>query len=129
MDMFENKKSIVINFTNHPSKLWDAAQKEAASKYGEIVDVPFPQVNENANSEEVIQLAQKYVDKIIEMNPAMVVCQGEFCLTYYVVKQLKENSIKVMAACSKRETYEIQNDDGSVVKTAVFKFVQFREYA
>ena len=126
--MFENKKSIVINFTNHPSKLWDAAQKEAASKYGEIVDVPFPQVDENANSEEVIQLAQKYVDKIIEMNPAMVVCQGEFCLTYYVINQLKKNNIKVMAACSKRETHEIQKDDGSVVKIAVFKFVQFREY-
>ena len=126
--MFENKKSIVINFTNHPSKLWDAAQKEAASKYGEIVDVPFPQVDENANSEEVIQLAQKYVDKIIEMNPAMVVCQGEFCLTYYVINQLKKNNIKVMAACSKRETHEIQKDDGSVVKIAIFRFVQLREY-
>lgn len=128
MDMFENKKSIVINFTNHPSKLWDAAQKEAASKYGEIVDVPFPQVDENANSEEVIQLAQKYVDKIIEMNPAMVVCQGEFCLTYYVINQLKKNNIKVMAACSKRETHEIQKDDGSVLKIAIFRFVQLREY-
>lgn len=126
--MFEDKNSIVINFTNHPSEFWDITQKEAALKYGEIVDIPFPHVDENANSEEVVQLAQEYIDKIIEMKPTMVVCQGEFCLTYHVIKQLKKNNIKVMAACSKRETYEIQNVDGSVVKTAVFKFVRFREY-
>ena len=126
--MVEIKKTIVINFTNHPSEFWDVTQKEAALKYGEIVDVPFPQVDATADSQAIIQLAQEYIEKIVAMKPSMVVCQGEFCLTYYVVKQLKENSIKVMAACSKRETYEIQNDDGSVVKTAVFKFVQFRDY-
>ena len=126
--MDKEKNSILVNFTNHPSGFWEKAQREEALKYGEIVDVPFPHVNEFADTQEISRLSQKYIEKIVEMKPAAVVCQGEFCLSYQVIKQLKERNIKVMAACSKREAFETKIEDGSIVKTAVFRFVQFREY-
>lgn len=36
---------MLINCSNHPSRLWGDPQKEAAKVYGEIMDIPFPQVN------------------------------------------------------------------------------------
>ena len=33
-----------VNFTNHPSGSWGAAQRRAAQVYGEILDLPFPDV-------------------------------------------------------------------------------------
>ena len=36
--------AIFINHTNHPSARWSAAQRAAAEGYGEIVDLPFPDI-------------------------------------------------------------------------------------
>ena len=47
-----------INFSNHASTRWGVPQKQAAKKYGEIVDVQFPNVNPEATSEEVHELAR-----------------------------------------------------------------------
>ena len=33
-----------LNFSNHPSDRWNKAQRQAAERYGEIRDVPFPDV-------------------------------------------------------------------------------------
>ena len=33
-----------INFSNHPSVRWSAEQTAAAIEFGDIVDVPFPDV-------------------------------------------------------------------------------------
>lgn len=33
-----------INFSNHPSVRWSAEQTAAAMKFGDFVDVPFPDV-------------------------------------------------------------------------------------
>lgn len=122
------RKSILINFTNHPSQMWGKEQKEAASHYGKVIDIPFPQVDGNASESYIEELASKYVAQILEVNPVAVVCQGEFCLTYQVVKLLKERDMKVLAACSKRETKETVNDNGVSEKNAIFHFVRFREY-
>lgn len=117
-----------VNFTNHPSKDWDEKQIEAALSYGEIVDVPFPEVCESAGREEVHELAKEYVEKIMALNPEAVLCQGEFCLAYKVIELLTDKQVRVVAACSTRETKEWQNEDGSSQKKSVFRFAQFREY-
>ena len=57
-----------INFSNHASTRWGVPQKQAAKKYGEIVDVQFPNVNPEATSEEVHELARVCAEKIMEMN-------------------------------------------------------------
>lgn len=33
-----------VNVSNHSSKMWSAEQLAATSKYGEIVDVQFPNI-------------------------------------------------------------------------------------
>ena len=34
-----------INYTNHPSASWGEKQTDEAKKYGEIVDMPFPNIS------------------------------------------------------------------------------------
>lgn len=115
---------LFINFSNHPSANWLEEQYKAASQYGQIVDIPFPSVSPQWTSEQVIELAKEYAEKIISMQPDIVMCQGEFTLSYHVIALLKENGIKVVAACSERHVTE----DEAGKKIVEFCFEQFREY-
>ena len=117
-----------INFTNHPSAQWSDAQKDAALIYGEIADIPFPSVPAYAPSEDLDALAEDCVARILEANPAVVMCQGEFTLAFSVASKLKARGVKVIAACSDRKTVEIM-ENGATRKTVVFEFGQFREYS
>ena len=47
-----------VNFSNHPSQYWDNSQREASLDYGELIDIPFPQISPNANDGELEKLAQ-----------------------------------------------------------------------
>ena len=76
----------------------------------------------------VNNLAEKMIEEIISLNPAAVMMQGEFTLVYRVVTELLERDILTVAACSERKTDEWTQEDGTVVKKAVFQFVRFREY-
>ena len=119
---------VFINLTNHGSGSWSEAQKEAASRYGEILDLPFPAIEPEWTSDEVNKLAEEYVDHILSMDAEpTVLCQGEFTFSYSVIHALLEKGVKVLAACSRRETEEVQ-DGEKTRKTAVFRFVRFREY-
>ena len=115
------------NFSNHDSEKWSDEQYDAASYYGMVEDIAFPQVPANATTEEVKALADKYVDVIMVSSPDVVMCQGEFSLSYYVTEKLKALGVKVVVACSDRKVVETVNKNGETVKTAVFKFKQFRE--
>ncbi len=120
-----------INFSNHQSVGWDKKQLEAASEYGEIVDVPFPGVSSCATEQEIADLAQDSADLIISKIKSaddVVMVQGEFTLTYAVLKILKERGIKVVSACSERVATESTDEAGNKVKQSVFSFVKFREY-
>lgn len=120
--------SIFINFSNHPSENWEDIQKKQALRYGNILDVPFPNVEENLTEQEVKNLAEKYIEEILNRHPAAVMVQGEFTLTFYVVSKLLERGIKCFAACTKRLTEEEKMPDGSIVKKSRFHFEGFREY-
>lgn len=116
-----------LNFTNHPSSNWTKKQLQEAQKYGEIVDLPFPQVEPEYTKDIVYDLAEKFAKQIIKQKPDCVLCQGEFCLSFCVIEKLKKYGIKVVAACSKREVEEIVIDT-ETRKNSRFVFVQFREY-
>ncbi|MFC4803847.1 hypothetical protein [Filifactor villosus] len=118
---------MLINFSNHPSQYWSKEQREAASQWGEIEDLAFPAVPAHADETEVEDLACRQVERILEKNPTAVLCQGEFTLTYAVVKKLKEKGITVVSACSERNTKEVYVE-GISKKEIVFEFVRFREY-
>lgn len=117
------KTAYFINFSNHPSNLWGEHQSKEAEKYGPILDLPFPQVDELGDEAYIGRLADEYVEIIMSHNPAAVLCQGEFCLAYAVIQRLKKKSILVLAACSKRIISECGN-----TKISEFEFARFRRY-
>lgn len=117
-----------INFSNHPSTMWLEKQLAAAHEYGEIVDVPFPAVPATATEDDVELLAQDCYENIKKLNPEMVMCSGEFSLTYAVLQKLLADNITCVCACSERNVTEKVNEDGTVTKVATFEFKQFRRY-
>lgn len=121
-------KGVFINHTNHASASWSQEQREAALQYGHIVDAPFPDVPPSWTKDEVAALAKKTGRQIRAMEPAAVLCQGEFTYTYYLTAWLKEQGITVVAACSERVVAETVDKQGVSHKTAQFRFVRFREY-
>ena len=117
-----------INLSNHPSTKWTDKQKEAALKYGEIRDLPFPVVSPQDREEDIQKLVQDYLKEILALSPQAVMCQGEFTFTYAMIYALKEKGIIVLASCSERRVKEMLDENGNTKKIAEFEFVQFREY-
>lgn len=117
-----------INYSNHPSDRWSKEQYGAALEYGDVYDMPFLSVPPQYTREQVQQMAKSEAVKIASKKPTAVLCVGDFSMTYALVNELKKRGITVLSACSERETVETTNDAGETVKTAVFKFVRFREY-
>ena len=117
-----------INHTNHASVKWSAAQKGAAQAWGEIVDLPFPDIGADWDEERVAKIAEENAAKILAKKPHAVLCQGEFTYVYHLVNLLRAASVIVLAAASQREAAEEQAPDGSVRKISRFVFTRFREY-
>lgn len=121
-------KKVFVNCSNHPSKRWDEKQFKIAEQWGEVMDYPFPCVDATMTEWEVRELAEKCAEEILELNPAAVMCQGEFILTYRIVELLKEKEIPVLAACSERRTQEKILQNGATEKVSRYEFVKFRRY-
>lgn len=121
-------KKIFINHTNHPKEHWSAEQISAAKVYGEILDMAFPAISATATAQEIRELVKRNLKKILELKPAVVLCQGEFNYTFAMVEELKKLGIKVVAATSERVVAEEILSDDSTQKISNFRFVQFREY-
>lgn len=121
-------KKFFVNHTNHPSARWSAEQITAAEIYGEISDLPFPAISPDADSDEVRELVKINLEKILALEPAAVLCQGEFNYTFEMVEQLKKIGVPVMAATSERIVREEILEDGSTRQISTFRFVRFREY-
>lgn len=116
-----------VNFSNHPSQYWDNKQREASQYYGELFDMPFPQIAPNASDEELMILAQDCVDKIASLGDSKSITvhiMGEMTFTFMVVTLLKEMGIKCIASTTERKT--TYSSDGT--KLSEFSFVKFREY-
>lgn len=112
-----------INFTNHKSEAWEQKQIDAAREYGEIMDIPFPNVDPQCSEQEIKEIGEQCCREILWHNPEAVLCQGEFTLTVEIVQRLKSAGVRVLAACSERVVTEREG-----IKTSVFRFVRFREY-
>lgn len=121
MDLF-------INHTNHPSAQWSEEQLQAARQYGDVVDVPFPQIEAGLSEAEVHDMAETAAGQIAVLKPSAVMVQGEFTYSYALIRQLQASGIRVVAACSERQTIAALNEKQETVKKSVFKFVQFRVY-
>lgn len=119
---------VFINFTSHPSALWQREQLAAAEQYGAVEDIPFPMVSAAADKAEIAAMADHYAAQILGCQPAAVLCQGEMTLTYAVVRRLQKSGLNVLAACSERVVQEKLMPNGATARNSVFRFVQFRQY-
>lgn len=116
-----------INLSNHPSSAWEAKQIEVARRYGEIVDIPFPQVNPENSHQDIEVLADKYAAMIENMGKetyTIVHIMGEMTFVFALVSRLKGMGIKCVASTTERIATELE--DGT--KLSEFSFVNFREY-
>lgn len=119
---------MLINLTNHPSKYWCAKQIEAASVYGEIVDMPFPEIDETADETYISTLADRYFQEIIAVasNTSVTVhLMGELTFTYALLKRLQLHDILCIASTSRRI---VKEDMLGLKKEVLFQFERFRKY-
>lgn len=119
---------MLINCSNHPYEIWSDMQREAASRYGEVIEMPFPSIDPFVENGEIRRLAAEYAQRIEHKHPDAVFVAGEFTFTFMLVDKLLSDGVKVIASCSKRVTEEIKKEDGFTEKKSVFRFERFREY-
>jgi hypothetical protein len=118
---------MLLNLSNHPSTVWSAEQMHAAiEQFERVKDMPFPNIDPHATSEEVEQLAYQYARTLHSQyihGLTTLHIMGEMTFTYALLKELK-NSFDCVASTTERSVLE--EADGR--KTVQFKFVQFRRY-
>lgn len=122
-----NNMNLIINLSNHPSANWNEEQRKAALEFGEIKDLPFPNIDENLDEEGIEALTDKYLEMIKELSgnePCTVHIMGEMTFTYALVNKLKAEGYTCVASTSWRDV-EIMPDGSKQVK---FHFCRFRKY-
>lgn len=122
------KESMLINCTNHPYEIWNEPQRKASRVYGEVVDLPFPQIDPAATPEEIRGIVDRYVDEIETRKPEAVLAAGEFTCLFMLVDRLLRDGVEVLCTCSRRITEEEKKPDGSNEKKTHFYFEGFRRY-
>ena len=124
----DDTNKVFINLSNHPSIKWSPEQCSAAIEYGEIIDIPFPQIAPSAGSEEIDRLVSEYYEKITRVNCSAVMLQGEYVFTFRLTELLKSRGIKVLSSCSERRSVEYTDENGKTQTRSEFEFAGFREY-
>lgn len=120
---------MLINLTNHPSTNWSPEQRdEALRRWGGIEDVSFPSVGAQWDDADMKRCAGAIVGEVAAKKPDAVLCQGEMSMTFLLVAMFQRSRIPVYAATSERRACEELMPDGTVRKTVLFSFVQFRKY-
>lgn len=119
---------MLINLTNHPSTLWDTAQLDAAQQlFGNIVDLPFPDVDPAGDEQYISNLADEYLNKILSLaNGALptVHLMGEMTFTFALLNRLRTHNIPCIASTTQRIVENLPNGE----KKVKFQFVRLRMY-
>ena len=119
---------MLVNFSNHPSQGWSTEQRAAAACYGDILDLPFPNVPADSDTQAVAALADDYCERIRSLGAQAVLVQGEMSLAFAVAGRLQRGGVTALCACSERVCETAVLADGSTERRSVFRFVQFRQY-
>lgn len=119
---------LFLNLSNHSSDKWSEAQLDAARAYGEVVDMPFPEIDPGATTEEIHRLAEEYADRItssyLGRDLMTVHIMGEMTFCFRLVTLLHARGVRCVASTTQRKTSELA--DGK--KESIFEFQEFREY-
>jgi hypothetical protein len=122
---------MLLNLSNHPSHLWPKEQLNLAKQlFGDIIDIPFPDVSPSGDEKYIDQLSDEYLDKILDIlfehpkTPFVVHIMGELTFCFSLIKKLQQYNITCVASTTRRIS-EITPDNKKISK---FDFVQFRKY-
>ena len=77
-----------VNFSNHPSAHWDEKQIRMARCYGDIVDIPFPDIPPEEDEAYITSLTERYVRLIVEQyspQKDVVHIMGEMCFSFSLI--------------------------------------------
>lgn len=127
--LLNRNQMTLLNLTNHPHSLWDEAQMQAASRYGECVDMPFPPIDPEGDEAYIDALTDEYLQKIKDFATerqadVTVHLMGELTFSFALVEKLKNAGIACISSTSVRNSKDLGNGQ----KEIVFKFVRFRNY-
>lgn len=119
---------VFLNISNHPSSDWNSAQVQAAQEMigpeGQIMDIAFPELDPKSTGIEYLKEKAREILNNVPESATCAMVQGEFVMTFVLVKALQEKNIRCFAASTKRKV-EILPDG---VKLTRFDFQGFREY-
>lgn len=126
-DKLTSAPPLFLNLSNHLSDKWGEAQLDAARAYGKVVDMPFPEIDPGATTEEIYILAEEYAEEITSRYPdrdLTVHIMGEMTFCFRLVTLLHARGVRCVASTTQRKTSELA--DGK--KESIFEFQEFREY-
>ena len=129
---------MLINLSNHPAYkieneekifLWSEKQLSIASKFGDIIDMPFPQIPPEYTTEQVYALATEYLNRCADLiqpseSESAIHITGETTFCFALIQMLLKKGYKCITATSNRNVKTGENGE----KIVMFDFEQFREY-
>lgn len=84
-------------------------------------------VDPEATPQHIMVLAQNLINEASKANATHFYMAGEPALFLYSTLFANKYGLKVVQSTTKRESVETTKPDGTVIKTAIFKHVQWRE--
>ena len=126
-DKLTSAPPLFLNLSNHSSDKWGETQLDATRAYGKVVDMPFPEIDPGATTEEIYILAEEYAEEITSRYPdrdLTVHIMGEMTFCFRLVTLLHARGVRCVASTTQRKTSELA--DGK--KESIFEFQEFREY-
>jgi hypothetical protein len=119
---------MLINLSNHPSVNWMPEQITTAQSFGKIVDIPFPAIPPDWDTEKVILMAHEYLDKCKQLlnsknETSAVHLAGEPIFCFVLAQLLLKENITCLASTTERIVTEKNG-----IKTSEFRFRCFRKY-
>ena len=122
-----NRNKVFLNLSNHPYSEWEDCQKQAAAVYGEVIDLPFPAIDEGGDEDYIAQLSHTYLQRIKEIGtpPLLTIhLMGEMTFCFALLKLLQQEGYTCVASTSKRIVDELKPSQ----KQVTFQFERFRRY-
>jgi len=117
---------MLINLSNHPSSSWNEKQKKEALKYGNILDIPFPDISPDIGTEDVEKSAQSYFKLCKDTaspDKATIHIAGEPVFCFLLIQLLLKENYTCIVSTTERIVREENNE-----KISVFEFNRFRKY-
>lgn len=112
-----------FNLSNHPSSSLIKEEKEAASKWGDIVDIAFPKNDVLADENEILEIAKNFL-KSLKMTPKdAILVVGEYSLAFAIIDELLHQGVTVLTTISNSIVAFRTNENGIQESLSVLYFL------